>query len=93
MQKHAADGTRLFAGMNKAWKRGAILPPRRVNVNIGDLRAAHCPMHVVHRTPSAKADRNAVALNKQDVLPTQGAEHIPSQFVDGTAGMIRLRFV
>ena len=48
-------------------------------------------MHVVHRIPSAKADRNAGALDKQDMLPTRGAEHIPSQLVGGTAGMVRLR--
>ena len=62
----------------RKWKRGAVLPPRRVNVNIGDLRAAHYPMHVVHCIPSAEAERNAGALNKLDVLPTMGAEHIAS---------------
>lgn len=67
--------------------------PARGNVDIGNLRTAHRPMHVVHLIPGEKADRNAVALNKQDMLPTRSAEYIPAQLVGGTAAMIGVAFV
>ncbi|MDQ6736139.1 MAG: hypothetical protein M3Z30_00375 [Gemmatimonadota bacterium] len=67
--------------------------PRWGDVEIGNLRTAHRPMHVVHFIPSEKADRNAVALNNQHMLSTGGAEYVTAQLIGGAAGMVGIALV
>ena len=65
----------------------------RSNVDIGNLCAAHGPVHVIDLIPCQKPDGNTMLLDEQHVLVSYGAEHVASQFVGRTAAMARIPFV
>ena len=63
------------------------------HVQVGDLRSAGGPVHVIDRVPGDEAYRFAASISEEDTVICPAVQHIATQLGCVDAGMIRVPLV